>query len=348
MKRQGALLVSAALLLAACDNPANEIPEPTAQPEETTEGSFHSDNADEILAAVQESLDSVRENVEVSDSAKERIMGPALRSIQGETRVASRTGDEKFLTTVTTDGANSTWGAAGQYPRVAMAFANEPDGENAAQLLVLVQTRGQSNFRLWGYAHLFSSDNSYEFDSSTTSVDANDGKGLVASPVEVGDDYVNRLNNRESEFSFTDDPLSTSLEEQRSSLAESVEGTGEYSLEPVRETDQGPISISTEDGGAVSMSVYSYDMVITRTVAGSTITVGEPLATMVGADEGTYDVQGKLRAHYQVMVAFYIPPEGSKEDIVVLGASAPSLFLVEDDASANPDEGANDTEEVEE
>lgn len=321
-------------LLAGCSGDSDPIPTPSAEKTATeTEAPEvgQSERAEQVLSSLSERIDEVRTSKSL-ENADDRLTGPAKVALQAELVLADKISDDVVLSHISTEGANSTWGASDSFPKVAMAFTEDPD--HPAQLLTLVQVNGQMNYRLWGFAELFASEKPLSFKMDSETVNEKSAEGLIASPTEVGDEYAKFLNGEESSLTFAKDPFATSLMERRDMLTESIGETGNVSV-PVERLNHGPLSVRTEDGGVVSMASYQYKIDIERTTPGSTITVGEAIAVWMTGDpqENRYNVKGKLTATYNVMVAFHIPTEG---DPVVIAASRPDLMNVTDDEGANP------------
>ncbi|WP_054952472.1 LptM family lipoprotein [Flaviflexus massiliensis] len=344
-----AFAAATALVLSACSDTGDEIPTPsvetpstsatdTESPEEDatiTEGDGQSQRADQVLEAIAASLDQAYEE-RTTENILERINGPARQVIEAEFANAERFGIEDLSPVPLTD-ADSTWSTSADFPRVAMVFTQNPDTGSNDQLVVLSQANGRSNYKLWGYADLVPAEVDITFATDTDAIPGDSAEGLATSPLQAITEYAERLRGDDTNVTFEDDALSSSLQAQRDSIAESLGETGNVTID-ARALNHGPLSMATEDGGAVTMGALEYDVVIDRTTAGSTITVGDELARwMTGEADSTYDVQGTLTSTYYVTVAFYIPARG-EGNVHVIATADPVLTNVTDDASTNPDE----------
>lgn len=333
MKKRYALL-PLVLVLAACDNPANEIPTPAAETSsaETTQDS-HAQRAEQVIEALSGPIEAIAD-AESLEAAADRLTGPAQRALTTEVSHSARFENPDMLTKLSFEGAQSSWGSSAEYPRVAMAFTNETEGRNTGQLLVMTQENAQANYKLWGYSELFPGEQAFEFAPDSESVPADFADGIVASPAQVGEAYATLLNGDPSDLPFVGSPLTNSIRQQRADMTEAVGDVGEASYVATPLTAQGVMTVRTQNGGVVTMMTYGLDATIKRTVEGSTITLGESLSRYLGDEP--YEVQGTLTSHSEIMVAFYISPEDTQR-IVVLGASEPVMYSISDDETTNPD-----------
>lgn len=343
-RKQWALALSVGLVLSACSTAPDELPTPIVQTpsgsEEATDetvsdnGASQSQRADQVLEVISLALETAyteRSTANVLD----RVGGPAKLMLDSMFANAARFGDEGLESISTTD-ADSTWSTSTDFPRVAMVFtANAETGAND-QLLVLSQSNGRQNYKLWGAADLVPADVDITFATDTDAIAKTFAETIATSPEQAVTEFAMRLQGGETDVTFEEDPLTTSLYAQRDSITESLGGTGDVALAG-RALNHGPLSMATEDGGAVTMGAFEYDVTINRTTAGSTITVGDELAQwMTGEADSTYDVQGTLTSTYVVTVAFYIPPKGGG-NVQIIAASTPELTNVTDNADNSPD-----------
>lgn len=353
MKRQyWALAIATTMVLGACSD-ADELPTPSVETPSTsstegtdgteepsddatiTEGEGQSQRADQVLEAISTALDQAYEE-RTTENIVERINGPARQTIEAEFANAERFGTEDLAPVPLTDAA-STWSTSADFPRVAMVFTENPETGSNDQLVVLSQVNGRSNYKLWGYADLVPAEADITFATDTDAIAKDSAEGLATSPLQALNEYADRLRGDSTSVTYEDDALTSSLHAQRDSISDSLGETGTVSID-ARALNHGPLSMATEDGGAVTMGSLEYDVSIDRTVSGSTITVGDELAQwMTGEADSSYDIQGTLTSTYYVTVAFYIPARG-EGNVQVIATSDPVLMNVTDDASTNPDE----------
>ncbi|AZN29892.1 hypothetical protein EJO69_05930 [Flaviflexus salsibiostraticola] len=346
-----ALAVAGGLVLSACSSSPEELPTPVVEsptasegetPEgetesgegETDSGSGQSQRADQVLAGIAEALATAYDERSTA-TVLDRIGGPAQLTLEAVFANAERLGIED-IEQVSTSDADSTWSSSSDFPRVAMVFTENPETGTNDQLLVLSQSDGRENYRLWGYADLVPAEVDITFATDTEAIDKDGDGTLATSPRQGVEEYAMRLAGTDTSVTYEEDQLTSSLHAQRDSIAESLGDTGEVSI-AARALNHGPLSMATEDGGAVTMGAFEYDIAIARTEPGSTVSVGDELARwMTGEADSTYDVEGTLTSTYQVTVAFYIPAKG-EGNVRVIATSSPELINVVDDGSTNPD-----------
>ena len=343
-RKYWALAAATAIVLSACSNGPEQLPvveieatepsEDTSTEPESSTGANQPEGSDKALQGISEALETAYDERSV-DNVTNRIGGPARPTLRAIFANAERF-DVEDLEPIPTGDPDSLWGSAAGFPRIAMVFAENPDTGVNDQLLVLSQSDGRENYKLWGYAKLLPADAEITFLPDTQSLSRKHSDGIEASPIDTVEAFAQRLQGDDTDLSFAEDPLTVSVEERRDSIAESLGDNGEARLE-ARALNHGPVTLTTEDGGAVTVGAFEYDVIIERTAAGSTISVADkPGQWMTGEADSTYDVEGTLTSTYMVTVAFYIPPEGG-DAIQVIAASSPELIAVTDDDSTNPD-----------
>ena len=158
---------------------------------------------------------------------------------------------------------------------------------------------GRENYKLWGYADLVPADAEITFAADTQSIAKDDKEGIAAPAIQVVTEYAQLLSGDETNVTFEGDSLATSLSEQQESISESLGETGTASVN-AEALDHGPMIMATEDGGAVTMGYFNYDVEIDRTSAGSTITVGDELAQWL-TEERRFDIRCSGNAHIDVL-----------------------------------------------
>lgn len=345
-----AMAAATAIVLSGCSDSGDELPTPVVESPTATqtdaegnstgedggddENASQSQRADQVLEGVSEALATAYDERSTSDVG-DRIGGPAKQALDVIFSNAGRFQIEELTPVPTTD-PDSTWSTSANFPRVAMVFTENPETGSNDQLLVLSQSDGRENYKLWGYAGLVPADLEITFATDTEAIAKDYSQTIATSPMQGLDEYAARLQGDETDVTYDDDALTASLHEERDSINESLGETGEATI-AARALNHGPLSMATEDGGAVTMGALEYDVVIDRTTAGSTITVGDELAHWLnGEADSTYDVKGTLTSTYFVTIAFYIPPQGGG-NVQVIATSSPELTSVTDDESTNPD-----------
>ena len=178
----------------------------------------------------------------------------------------------------------------------------EPAAEGEAPyLLILTQDDARNPYQMWGWARL--SGQSQVPTTSTTVVGSEsvsaDATGLVATPQEVLDAYIDALNNPTGEngTAFADDTLRQRIAAER---AIDLGGMGTVTVTAAAGSD-GFKGLRTTANGALVMTTVTFSTVYRNTVARSTITVGGTVAKMLGDNAS---VVGTVTVTYDAMVAF--------------------------------------------
>ncbi|MDO4243667.1 MAG: hypothetical protein Q4C85_07905 [Actinomyces sp.] len=324
----GAAATAVAAALAAC---SNEVPatsaattSPSAQPV------LDSERLTAILERIQKGMDAA-DAEKSTDALKGYLVGPASRVRGEQYTIATATGDDTRVHTFTTTPKAGTVGLTAEFPRTAMAVTEVAEGDSVEYLLALTQDSARDDFQLWGWARLFAGvvvPATAAPSVGAEQVDA-DAAGLVATPQEVLDRYVDALNNPEGDNgkAFADDLLRQTVANAR---ATDFSGMGEASVTATAGAD-GFKGLRTADGGALVMTTLRYDRVYKNTVAGSTISVDDAAGALMGDNK---TVVGTVTTSYDVIIAFSIPPEGSDTNAVALGMDSVIAGVTRDDSQA--------------
>lgn len=324
----GSAALAFAATLAACSDDlpttSGETASASAQPV------LDSDRLTTILTRVQTGLDA-------ADAAKDSSMlsgyltGPAARVRGEEYVVATAAGDDTLVDTFTTTSQAGTVGRTTDFPRTAITVTEPASDGEVPYLLVLSQGGARENFQLWSWARLFggievpstaaASAGSEQVDGSTT--------GLVATPQEVLDAYVDALNNPTggNGTAFADDPIRQRVASER---AVDLASQGTVTVTAAAGSD-GIRGLRTSENGALVMTTLSFSTVYSLTVAGATITVGDLPGKLLG-DGGK--VVGTVTASYDVEVAFAIPSADAGGQSTAIGGAIVLAGVSRDDSQA--------------
>lgn len=328
-----AAAASVALTLAAC---SDDLPgAPTAQASPTAMPVLDSARLTAILERIQTGLDAA-DAERSKDLLVGYLTGPAARMREYEYLVAYATSDDSYIHKFTTTSKAGTVGATTTFPRTAMTVTEVAEGDTAEYLLALTQDSARDDFQLWGWVRLFGG--AVVPATAAASVGSEqieaDSTGLIATPQEVLDAYVDALNNPDGENggAFADDTLRQRVASDR---AVDLGGMGEVTVTATAGSD-GFKGLRTSDGGALVMTTLRWDQVFKNTVAGSTINLQD---TMIGAlMSGNTSVVGTVTITYEATVAFSIPAAGAGTGAVALGMDIVAAAVARDDSQA-PAEG---------
>lgn len=333
MKKITTILASAALAasLAACQPEPVPTPEPLPAPEQAGLV-MNSEDVAEIMTEIGDSL-AEADAAASTENIGARVVGPALTMRGYEYSLAAVTEGAVPVTPLSTTSQTDIIPATTEWPRVVNVITTIPDGANLAQLMTLTQEDARSPYALWAWVRLFPNATLPETDPAGVPVLAADDDSLLMSPQDTIAAYSDLLNNGDGSAhaaSFAPDPFRTGWGETVTELQTAVEAAG-TSSQTTAVNGSGVRAVGTADGGAIVTAALDQHLAVTRTVAGSTLSVGPTLA--YGGDP---NVVGGLLARYLTTVAFYVPPAGSEEPISVLGAEQVLRDVLRDD-SMSPD-----------
>ena len=332
MTSRRAFLTSAAATvvgatLTAC---SQELPPAPAVGTPTAHSVLDSTRFTTVLERIQTGLDA-------ADAAKDAkllsgyLTGPAQRVRTEEYTLASAAKDDSKIEHFTTTSEAGTAGRETEFPRVALTVTGIAEGDDVPYLLAMSQDSARDNFELWAWVRPFAG---VEVPATATAtvgsdqVDA-DSDGLVSTPQEVLDAYVDALNNPDGDNgkAFADDLLRQQLASLRS---KDVSAAGEIKVS-ARSGSDGFRGLRSSNNGAIVFTTLSYDVVYKRTVAKSTLKMLPEVASLLGSGP---EITGEVTSTYDVMVAFSIPPVDSNSQAVVLGRSAVLASASKDDSQS--------------
>ena len=321
MTSRRALLTSAAATavsaaLAACSRDAPPSLEATGT--STAQPVLDSERLTAVLERIQSGMDAA-DAQKKTELLHGYLTGPAARVRTEEYAVATATNDDTEIDHFTTDSQAGTVGLTTDFPRIALTLT-EADETNVPYLLALTQGTARENFELWAWVRLFPG----------VEVPA-DADGLVATPQEVLNAYIDALNNPDGDNgkAFADEELRRYIAARRSL---DVSAAGEVSVTASPGGD-GFRGLRTTDNGAIVFTTLTFDVLYKRTVARSKYNVQEQVAAMLG--ENT-DVVGTVTASHEAVVAFSIPVAASGSQAVTLGTVHVLTSVTRDD-SQSPD-----------
>lgn len=315
MRRRAAGLAAAVvLLLAACSTPL-PVPQPDAVPA-ATPPALSAEQAEDVLAEVSTALAEADAALSTEGLAP-RVTGPAatIRSIEYALAAA---GSPEALTVIPSGAQTLVLPTTDTWPRTAMVVTEAPEDLQAPLLLTLVQPEPRAQYQLWSWVRLFPGVETPataqpEVGSAPVPADAAD---LAVAPTDVIGQYVDVLTNRDASpyaAEFTADPLRAGIAQTRDAFAGLVGAMGSLT-ETYQIDESGVQALRTADGGAIVVGTVR--TVTTITLVDSTLTIGDQTAALLG----TTTVASSLAITWLSVVAFAVPPAGSDEPIVVLGA----------------------------
>lgn len=321
--------VAAALSLSACTHPVKEVPDPMsgAQSGEQSGAQSGAQSGDEggnialtadqvhrIVEDIQEVLDEAQEE---NDPAilEERLVKPAITLRTGQFTRAEKTDTDLPRLLITPSVFSATVGD--EWPRV-LVVASEAEKDVPGEVFFITQEDARSDYKLENWVRLVGGE-------SVRGVSVRDGsrvlerdaQGLEFTPEEALETYVNHLNSPDNDSYqvFSDNVFAPHYKDEISTLNEAVEVAGKVTA--TAETGDYPtIGVALDTGDALVSSAFTYTTVFEKTVPGSSFQLAGTPAAYVEDKE----VKGSVSVKYLVSVFFLVPPEGSDDDIRVVGA----------------------------
>ena len=325
----GAVAAAVGAALAACTEVEQDLPTPSAIATPSAHPALTADKLTTILERIQTGLNAADAD-KSPDSLVGYLTGPAARVRAEEYAIAQATGDDKFVHTFITTSQAGVAGLTTDFPRTALVVTEPAAEGEAPYLLILTQDDARNPYQMWGWVWL---KQSRVPDTSTTVVGSEsvpaDATGLVATPQEVLDAYLDALNNPTGEngTAFADDTLRQRIAAER---AIDLGGMGTVTVTAAAGSD-GFKGLRTAANGALVMTTLTFSTVYRNTVARSTITVGGTVAKMLGDNAS---VVGTVTVTYDAMVAFSIPSASEGGQSTVIGLDLVPSKAERDDSQA--------------
>lgn len=326
----GAVATAVGAALAACTKVEQDLPTPSVVATPSAHPALTADKLTTILERIQTGLNAA-DAAKSPDSLVGYLTGPAARVRAEEYAIAQATGDDKFVHTFITTSQAGVAGLTTDFPRTALVVTEPAAEGEAPYLLILTQDDARNPYQMWGWARL--SGQSQVPTTSTTVVGSEsvqaDATGLVATPQEVLDAYIDALNNPTGEngTAFADDTLRQRIAAER---AIDLGGMGTVTVTAAAGSD-GFKGLRTTANGALVMTTVTFSTVYRNTVARSTITVGGTVAKMLGDNAS---VVGTVTVTYDAMVAFSIPSASEGGQSTVIGLDLVPAKAERDDSQA--------------
>lgn len=329
----GAVATAVGAALAACAEVEQGLPAPSVAATPSAHPALTSDKLAAVLERIQTGLNAA-DAAKSPDALAGYLTGPAARVRAEEYAVAQATGDDqKYIHTFITTSQMEAVGLTADFPRTALVVTEPAAEGQAPYLLILTQDDARSHYQLWGWALLRLSQvpttSGIKVGSESVSADAT---GLVATPQEVLDAYIDALNNPTGEngTAFADDTLRQRIAAERDETG--LAGMGTKTVTAAAGSD-GFKGLRTNANGALVMTTVTFSTVYRNTVARSTIDVKDPAIVKMLGDNAS--VVGTVTATYDAMVAFAIPSASEGGQSAVTGLDW-SLAKAERDDSQAP------------
>lgn len=309
-----------AALLAGC---VPDLPEVQPDPEPTaTAPVLDEPRLERVLAEIGDVIAEADEEDDAELLAT-RLEDPALgvRSAEYELRSATADTDEAVdIQPLTTESNVSIVAASDTWPRTVLVVTEIPDDANSPLLIGLRQEDPHAPYQMSSWVRLLPGVTMPETDvpeagSAEVPMDSED---FFVGPSQAVNRYADVLTQGEDSNHadlFEEDPFRELVEQETDNLASNVDEAGEFEHTTERVSDA-TFAMATADGGLVVVGAMITQYDFTKTEEDGELEVGGQLAAL--APDGG-EVEESLTGTYDLMVAFYVPPESDDAQVTVLG-----------------------------
>ena len=284
------------------------------------------------IQRIVDEVQAVLDDAEVENSSKplkQRLIGGALAMRKGQFNRAKKTGTDVPPLQIEINVASAT--ASDEWPRV-LLIGSSARAEDPAEVFILTQEDAKADYMLenWVRALGGNSVRGVAVESGSI-VLADDAEGFLLSPEETLNTYVKHLNKpkKKAYKVFDDKTIGPQQREELEKLNDAVEEAGEVRANASM-ADYPITAVQLATGEALVAGSITYKTVYHRTIAGSTLTLGGTPAAYLDDPE----VEGTATVKYLVNVFFTVPPEGSEEEIKIVGGERVILSVKKDDEAA--------------
>jgi hypothetical protein len=311
------VLAVTSILLAGCTTelpvPVADAPVVAAVVSETQER--------KILEQVTAVVDGAKGD-EGAQALEERLSGPALELRRAEMRIAA-SGDGKAPAGLSLAGRQLILPSEQSWPRSSFVITEQP-ARSTPLLAAFEQPSARDQYKMWGYVYLTPGVTMPQFAEAKlgSPAVAADDTSLKISPQDVAQQYASVLSiDDRSKYAenFGDDTLRQHLRETGESYLAAIKkedkeakGTFEVGYEPTKDPVK---AVRTADGGAVVLAALASQETL-KAEKGWRLTPSTPSAKALwGNAKGT----AVMKVVYRDMVALYVPPADSPDQVALLG-----------------------------
>lgn len=304
--------------LGACEG---RIPEPQAAPADVDQiPDLTEEQESKIRASILETLDQASQNMS-GDGLSARVTGPMLDVRNSAIAVGKATGGLDKTNTIPSDMMQTVIPVDSGWPRTVYTITTTTEDQQSQRLLVFTQDSPRQNYKLWGVARLFAGAQLPRFTVPEigTQMGLPNDTGLVATPQEAVERYADVLQNgANSEFAdqFADDSLRQTIASVAQTVQEGMERNNGTQTQTFTVVPDAIKIMRSSDGG---------DLVVAQINSEWTRAAGDGRESLPASDEeqalfGDGTATSTMKVTYVNIVALYVPPEDSGEQITAVGA----------------------------
>lgn len=314
--RSSVITVALVTGLAACGSSLPE-PEPDRAPA-SPDPVISEEQLSNLLDEIELTLDGADEELN-AEALESRFSGSALRARKAEYKSEAADPTQE-ISEIPRDVSMSVIPATEEWPRSIMVVTEPPTDSQIPRILVLTQETPRDNYSLSVRSQLLPGVSMPAMPLPTEGarpvpVDAED---YVLAPADVGEGFVDVLKGKKKDDDdsqsgkFGEDQLSERIREEYSALKDGVSEVG--SVKKTFKTPEEPIAtFEAIQGGAIVVTTVTETT--SFTVDSGSLNVSSETSHLLGKDS----VSSELKTTHTLSLVFYVPENGSDDEIQVLG-----------------------------
>ncbi|MBP3223462.1 MAG: hypothetical protein J6M18_06015 [Actinomycetaceae bacterium] len=314
--------------LTGCSSHEEPLPQPTNIEQNIVAPVLNNEQVDGVMGKIFDTISTADEQLNV-DTLKTRLSGPALQKRLLEYKKKSAMGDGYSLSPLAkTFKASAISGSQYESGRITYMVMEPAGDEKFVRLDVFKQNDVRSNWTLWAsFTPLPGTIPGVknEYKKGAEVIDANSNDGLLASPNDVVNGYLNVLKNGKSPENLAfveDDYFHKNLSERYGrEISSPMKDVGNANITYAMGSD-GATALRTDDGGALVFAPLTYmsEMNITKNGASTTLKGEDISIVATGKKDGEVKFTQFMKIEYSAALCLYVPPADAKDAQVRLVA----------------------------
>ena len=306
--------------VAACEG---QIPQPSATQASTgaTETPDMTQSQEQrvrerILKTTEEATDAKN-----TDALDQVMSGPALQVRTSQIAIAKSTGDIDPRASIPTDVAQTVIPTNSGWPRTVFTITTTTEDQQTKRLLVMKQDSADNNYKLWAVARLLPGAELPKFAVPTIGSQMGDAddSGLKMSPQDAVSRYADVLQNGSNSRyinMFADDYFRQKLDELTATVQEGMERNNGTQSQTFSAPEGQLTVMRSADGGDLVVGQINSEWVRQAGEGRESLPASDSERALFGDSKAT----SVIKVGYVNVIAIYIPPAGSDQQVTAVGA----------------------------
>lgn len=265
-----------------------------------------------------------------ADQLGSRLSGPALKIRETQLKVAGARGDTEPLTDLTMEMQQVILPSDQEWPRSSFAITVQPKDLMTPVLMGFDQSTARDQYKLWGWVRLLPGVTMPQFAEAELGSPAvpSDDESLKTTPEDAIKQYASVLTvDKDSKHAdnFADDDLRQFFRDYGKLQVDAInkeECGGDFKVE--YEPTKDPVkAVRTADGGALVMAaMISQETILAKEEGCKIAPPTDSAKALWKANDWTFDeddLTNRVEMNYRDMVAMYVPPKDSDDQISLVG-----------------------------